>query len=131
MDEDASTPALEKRRGVESSPGGSELRREEAAPHEIDDKLRQRIGIYLIEREAIALRRQRWRDVAGHGATTDDRDFGAAHRQAGIGAATTRDGVDLHRLTGYARPHVQPSEGLAPSGRRKLGDWIRFLFGRQ
>ena len=80
-----------------------------------DECLHQRIAIYLIEREAIQLRRRRWQDLY--------------RSKAGAQAEgpPIEDDPDGERLASYARPRVGPAEGKA-SGVRRAGTWLKSLF---
>jgi hypothetical protein len=84
-------------------------------------------AIYLIEREAIALRRQRWIHDERAGAVEDPvvkERWRSAHGSAGTAAAA--DEKTQQRLTHYAKPSPPPA--AATTRLRKFGGWLKSFF---
>ena len=100
---DKALPHLELRRSAaKPAPSGTAREDVAAASHATqtpDEERQRRVAIYLIEREAIELRRQRWAPPP----SPDE------------------------RLAKYDRPKPPPAGG-APSVIRRVGSWLRSIF---
>lgn len=116
--DNSAMPELEPRRSA-PTPVPKEAVREE--------EFQRRVAIYLIEREAIELRRQRWVDLS-HGLVRTATSADAQPPMAGAAPLPPDyDAEDRARLAKYDRPKPGP-DAPPPSRIRRVGSWLKSLF---
>lgn len=113
----SAVPELEPRRdeGVAARSATGEKAVAVGEAPSLDAVLRQRLAMYLIEREAICLRRLRW----------VDRDANTVSYRSEAAALVSVPSPE--RLVNYDRPPVRLAE-VKPSGVRRVGAWLKSLF---
>jgi len=122
--EDLAAPGLESRRTHEATATTAKSRQSIDKRSE-PEAPRANVAVYLIEREAIQLRRLRWAPATGEAEVPDDR----ATPERAIRAATESA---LELLVPYSRPEPSSASSMrADDAIGRLRRWLRETFGSE